>query len=149
MVKTADGEDVADQGIKARAHIFGARRKPRAKKAASKKKTAPKRKSVPVKKKAVEESEEEAECEEISAAEEESDEEDVDVECIDGPSDVAVIVEKFDVGDRIKNPLGLRGTVVECKLKYFFAETLKFPLFWWVVLYYNIYRYYFCIQKNC
>ena len=63
VVETADGEDVADQGIKARAHILGAPRKPCAKKAASKrkatskKKTAPRRKYVPVKKKkAVEES---------------------------------------------------------------------------------------------
>ena len=50
----------------------------------------------------------------IFAAEEESDEEGVDVECIDDPSDVAVIIKKFDVGDRIKSPLGLRGIVVEC-----------------------------------
>ena len=53
--------------------------------------------------------------------EEESDDEGVDVELIDGPSDTAkdLAVEKYIVGDRvIKNFLGLRGTVVECHDNY-------------------------------
>ena len=137
VVETVEGENVSDQNIPALAHLTAAPRKPRAKKAATKKaaskkaaskkaaskkaaskKAAPK-KAVPKKKTIVEESEEEEEAaedekEEESASEEDSDEEAVDVECIDGPCDVAAVAEIFNVGDRIKNALNLRGTVVEC-----------------------------------
>ena len=126
VIETADGENVADQGIPARAHIKPPPRKPRAKKAvtkksASKKKVDAKKKTAATPKKrgpkktatVLEESEEEVE-DESSSSEEEPDEDFVNT---DGPQQdgTDIMIDKFDIGDRVKNSLGLRGVVVvEC-----------------------------------
>ena len=60
----------------------------------------------------LEESEEEVK-DESSSSEEEPDE---DFVYTDGPQQYGtdIIIDKFDIGDRVKNSLGIRGVVVEC-----------------------------------
>jgi hypothetical protein len=113
VLETADGEDVADQNLSARAHIVVNPKKPRSKKAApeqnSTQKKPSQKKAVPKKKKVVEDSaseEEGQDCEEeCEDGKDDDDEEDVDAD-----GNIAV----FKVGDKVKNSAGLRGTVEEC-----------------------------------